>query len=340
LIREPKGSLLFSGLMINSLPALSPLISPPPSGYIGRFAPSPTGPLHFGSLVSALASYLHAYHHQGLWLVRMEDLDPPREQPGAADAILHCLEDHGLEWAGQVLYQSQRLRVYDEVLASLQDEGLLYACDCTRQDLQAMGGIYNGHCRHRRVDTTQPHALRLKLYDLPQGTSSDEISFVDLIQGRQTQNLRTAAGDQILKRKDGLFAYQLAVVVDDIAQQVSHIIRGNDLLEVSARQLFLFRLLGAREPVFGHVPLVLNASGQKLSKQNLAPPLASENAGNNIWRALAFLGQNPPRELNNASAAEVLTWGKAHWDITCLQPANRYVPDQPDKKADDITGKP
>lgn len=310
--------------MITSLAALTSLDNGP-SAYIGRFAPSPTGPLHFGSLVSALASYLHAHAHQGRWLVRMEDLDPPREQPGAADAILRCLEAHQLHWDGPVLYQSQRLAAYEEVLEALRAEDLLYACNCTRQDLQAIGGIYNGRCRNRRVDTTKPHAWRLKLYDLPPvyAALNDVVGFTDLIQGEQQQNLRLNAGDQILKRKDALFAYQLAVVADDIAQQVTHIIRGQDLLEVTARQIFLFQLLGAQPPVFGHVPLVLNDYGQKLSKQNLAPPLEDAQAGNNLWHALEFLGQNPPPTLKNASATEVLLWSKAHWDMNRLQPHNR-----------------
>lgn len=312
--------------MIKSLLALSPLeagfAGSSPAGYIGRFAPSPTGPLHQGSLVSALASYLHACSYGGRWLVRMEDLDPPRELPGAATAILHSLDQHGLHWDGQVLYQSQRLSAYEEVLQALQAAGLVYPCDCTRQDLQSMGGIYNGRCRTRNIDTRKPHALRLKVYDLPQGTSADTLRFFDLIQGEQVQDLRQAAGDQIVKRKDGLFAYQLAVVVDDIAQQVSHIIRGSDLLEVSARQIFLFQQLGFPPPVFGHVPLVRNVEGQKLSKQNLAPPLAGDKAGSNLWQALVFLGQNPPADLTNAEAGEVLMWAKANWQLNLIKPGS------------------
>lgn len=285
--------------------------------YIGRFAPSPTGPLHFGSLVSALASYLDARSRGGQWLVRMEDLDPPREQAGAADAILASLEAHGLAWDGTVVYQSQRQQAYQEALAELEQAELIYPCDCTRRDLQAMGGVYNGHCRHRKVDASKAHALRLKLYDLPVGAPKlpETTRFDDLIQGPQSQNLRLEAGDQIVKRKDGLFAYQLAVVVDDIAQGVSHIIRGSDLLEVSARQQFLFLLLGAEPPTYGHVPVAVNAAGQKLSKQNLAPPLNPAEAGANLWRALAFLNQKPPAELTDASPEELLDWGLKHWQI-------------------------
>jgi glutamyl-Q tRNA(Asp) synthetase len=283
-------------------------------GYIGRFAPSPTGPLHFGSLVSALASYLDARHNDGKWLVRMEDLDPPREQAGAADAILRCLEGYGLEWDNTVVYQSDRWELYEDYLSHLRQHDLLYACDCTRQDLQAMGGVYNGRCRLRHIDSSLPYAQRLKLYDLPRGFSySDELRFTDLIQGEQIQNLRTQAGDQILKRKDGLYAYQLAVVVDDIEQGITHIIRGSDLLDVTARQIFLFQLLNASVPAFGHVTLASQPNGQKLSKQNLAPALELKDAGANLWQALAFLRQNPPQELYDAKPKELLDWAKVHW---------------------------
>ncbi|GGY80074.1 glutamyl-Q tRNA(Asp) synthetase [Cellvibrio zantedeschiae] len=290
------------------------------SGYIGRFAPSPTGPLHFGSLVSALASYLDAHHNGGKWLVRMEDLDPPREQAGAADAILRCLEDYGLGWDDSVIYQSQRWDLYEAYLSRLRQQNLLYPCDCTRQDLQAMGGIYNGRCRSRHPDINQPHAQRLKLYDLPTGFfQSDELRFTDLIQGEQTQNLRTQAGDQILKRKDGLYAYQLAVVVDDIEQGITHIIRGSDLLDVTARQIFLFQLLSAPVPKFGHVTLASQSNGQKLSKQNLAPALELKDAGTNLWLALAFLGQKPPQELYGATSKELLSWGKNNWQLPAIK---------------------
>jgi glutamyl-Q tRNA(Asp) synthetase len=294
-------------------------VNSPPS-YIGRFAPSPTGALHFGSLVSALASYLDAHYNGGKWLVRMEDLDPPREQAGAADAILRCLEAYGLEWDDSVLYQSQRWNIYEEYLFRLRQQELLYPCDCTRQDLQSMGGIYNGRCCSRNVDTRLPHAQRLKLHNLPAGFNcSDELCFIDLIQGEQTQNLRTQAGDQILKRKDGLYAYQLAVVVDDIEQGITHIIRGSDLLDVTARQIFLFQLLNAPVPAFGHVTLASQPNGQKLSKQNLAPALELTAAGTTLWQALIFLGQNPPQALNRANPAELLAWAKIHWQQSAIR---------------------
>ena len=291
--------------------------------YIGRFAPSPSGELHFGSLVSALASYLDAHSHHGQWLVRMEDLDPPREQAGAAAAILQCLDDHGLEWHNSVLYQSQRLALYAECLAQLSAQELVYACDCSRQDLASMNGIYDGRCRTKTVDTLQPHALRLKLYDVPSPIAElagdEQVIFKDAIQGQQRQNLRIDVGDQILKRKDGLFAYQLAVVVDDIAQNITHIIRGSDLLDVTARQIYLFRLLQAPVPQFGHVTLATQANGQKLSKQNKAAPLLAARAGTNLWQALVFLKQNPPLELRGAKPKELLDWAKQHWQLSNIQ---------------------
>jgi glutamyl-Q tRNA(Asp) synthetase len=269
--------------------------------------------LHFGSLVTALASYLDAKANNGRWLVRIEDLDPPREQPGAADAILDCLDRHGLRWDGEVMYQSQRHQAYQDGIDYLLARQWVYPCRCSRQDLAAMGGIYNGHCRNRKVDVAQPHSLRLKLYDIPDHPSADEIYFHDLIQGTQGQNLRTQAGDQIVKRRDGFFAYQLAVVIDDIAQGITHVVRGSDLLEVTGRQLFLFGLLGAPLPAFGHVPLAVQANGQKLSKQNHAKAIDHKEASRNLWRGLEFLGQNPPAGLAGASTGEILDWGLHHW---------------------------
>ncbi len=289
-----------------------------PSGYIGRFAPSPTGPLHFGSLVSALASYLDAKANGGLWRVRMEDLDPPREQAGAASAILQSLEDHGLQWDGDVIYQSQRSHAYQACLDALLNAGLAYRCSCSRQDLTAMGGIYDGRCRNRQPNPEQTCSVRLKLYDLPDRVTAEQIQFDDLIQGRQSQHLRSQAGDQILQRRDRFYAYQLAVVVDDIAQGITHIIRGSDLLEVTGRQLFFFELLGAPLPQFGHVPLAIQANGQKLSKQNHAKAIESQHASRNLWRGLAFLGQNPPSDLADASTSECLDWALHHWQRSAI----------------------
>lgn len=288
------------------------------SGYIGRFAPSPSGPLHFGSLVSALASYLDAKANGGQWLVRMEDLDPPREQPGAAGEILRSLEDHGLHWDGEVVYQSRRDQAYQDCLDALIAAELAYPCTCSRQELASMGGIYDGRCRTHQPVEGAAYSLRLKLYDLPGRSAPELIQFEDLIQGLQTQNLRTQAGDQILKRRDGYYAYQLAVVVDDIAQGITHIIRGSDLLEVTGRQLFFFGILGAPLPQFGHVPLAMQSNGQKLSKQNHAKAIDGKLASKNLWRGLEFLGQNPPSALADSSTRELLDWALHHWQRSAV----------------------
>jgi glutamyl-Q tRNA(Asp) synthetase len=298
--------------------------------YIGRFAPSPSGPLHFGSLVTALASYLDAKANQGLWLVRMEDLDPPREQPGAADLILKSLEEHHLFWDGPIFYQSQRHQVYENCLQELQKKDWVYACDCSRQYLQLTGGIYSGRCRHRQSEIKSPFSLRLKVYDLPGSNilndqNNNLIVFDDVIQGRQTQNLRSEAGDIILKRRDGFYAYQLAVVLDDIDQKITHIIRGRDLLDVTARQIFFFQLLEQPLPQFGHLPLALMPNGQKLSKQNHAPALDANRAAENIWNALVFLGQNPPTVLAASTLDEILEWALANWQIKRVPKTDQYL---------------
>lgn len=301
----------------------------PGAPYVGRFAPSPSGPLHAGSLVSALASYLDARACGGRWLVRMEDIDPPREEPGAAQRILDALLAHGLNWDGEVLWQSRRSEAYLATLARLRAEDLLYPCNCTRRQLAASGGIYNGHCR-RRPPGGGPVALRLKLYDLPGDYARlpTEVVFTDLVQGEQRQDLARDVGDAVVRRKDGLFAYQLAVVVDDIASGITHIVRGSDLLEVTARQIRLFELLDAPVPAYAHVPVVTDSAGRKLSKQNHAPALDPDRAGENLWQALVFLGQNPPRTLRTAARGEILDWGVHHWRRHALTDLRAPVPRQ------------
>jgi len=299
-------------------------------GYRGRFAPSPSGPLHFGSLVSALASFLHARACGGDWLVRMENLDPPREQPGADLKILEALEAHSLHWDGRVWYQSDRLGAYAEILTELRQRDLAYPCNCTRKDLRAMGGVYDGRCRQRRTEPDKPFAWRLKLYDLPETIAGldETLGFDDLFQGHQQNNLRRDLGDPVIKRKDGLFAYQLAVVADDMAQGITHVIRGSDLLELSVGQLACFYLLGGQAPRFGHVPTAVNAAGQKLSKQHGAPALKNHRAGDNLWQALAFLGQNPPLELKGANPEELLDWGCQNWNPNTLSSLKRLAPSE------------
>ena len=290
---------------------------------IGRFAPSPTGPLHFGSLLAALASYLEAKTNQGKWLVRMEDLDKPREVMGAADHILHTLEQFGFEWDGEVVYQSQRRELYQDALMLLDKNSLIYHCKCSRKEIADSyshkpahqgpahhgidGLIYPGTCRHLKI-TQMPFASRIKVDKQP-------ISFNDAIQGTITQNLATQLGDFVLKRADGLFAYQLAVVVDDQAQGITQVVRGADLLDSTPRQIYLQQQLNYPTPRYAHIPVASNAAGEKLSKQTLARAITKEEASNLLFSALDFLGQTPPAELASYSHTEILSWAKAHWQL-------------------------
>lgn len=258
--------------------------------YVGRFAPSPTGPLHFGSLVAALASYLDARAARGRWVLRMDDLDLERNEPGAADAILRALERLGLEWDGPVLYQSARLARYCEVLDDLARRGFTYPCGCTRKELEdsalAIDGarIYPGTCRRGLPLGKRARAVRLRTHDAP-------IAFHDAIQGWIEQRVEREVGDFVLLRADGVFAYQLAVAVDDVDQGISHVVRGADLLDSTARQIHLQRLLGARTPRYAHVPVAMSAAGEKLSKQTGARPLDLSDPQAELARARRFLGQ-------------------------------------------------
>ncbi|MFZ3174669.1 MAG: tRNA glutamyl-Q(34) synthetase GluQRS [Thiobacillus sp.] len=282
--------------------------------YIGRFAPSPTGPLHFGSLVAAVASWLDARAAGGRWLVRMEDLDRPRCEPGAADIILRQLEAYGLVWDGAVLEQSQRDDAYAEALDALKKIGAAYPCACTRSQLALAPRnhegeiIYPGTCRNRLPAGAIARAWRVRVPDL-------NVRFHDRIHGDLQQNLAHEVGDFIVKRADGLFAYQLAVVVDDAFQGIIHVVRGADLLWNTPRQIHLQTLLGLPIPVYAHVPLITNAAGQKLSKQTLAPALPETGRRAALTQALAALGHAPPADLVGAGAEELLTWVVAHWQI-------------------------
>jgi glutamyl-Q tRNA(Asp) synthetase len=259
--------------------------------YVGRFAPSPTGPLHFGSLVAALASYMEARAARGKWLLRMEDLDHPREQPGAADAILRALERLGFEWDGPVLRQSTRLERYRAVLEDLRRRGFAYPCGCSRKELEdsalAIDGarVYPGTCRPGLAPGKSARALRLRTHAAP-------IGFYDRVQGEIVQRVEREVGDFVLQRADGVYAYQLAVVVDDLDQGVSDVVRGADLLDSTARQILLQRILGASQPRYAHVPVAVNAAGEKLSKQTGAAPLDLVDPKRELARARRFLGQD------------------------------------------------
>lgn len=270
---------------------------------IGRFAPSPSGPLHFGSLIAALGSWLSARAQGGRWLLRIEDIDPPREQRGAADVICEQLQAHGLHHDGDALFQSRRSARYDAVLAQFRDAGLLYACDCPRKRLQALGHRYDGHCRDRGLPLVDGHAWRLRMSGVD-GRFQDRIwGACDFAQGK--------TDDPVLRRRDNLYAYQLACVVDDVDSGVSEIVRGADLLDTTPRQIALWRLLGATPPSFAHLPLVVQDDGRKLSKQNHAPALDLHTPLRNLRRALRVLGQAQPAA---DTVDELLRAACAHWD--------------------------
>lgn len=281
--------------------------------YIGRFAPSPTGPLHFGSLVAALVSFLDARRHQGAWYVRMEDVDGLREVPGAADAILRALTVYGLQWDGSVLYQSQRLDAYAEALAQLQQRGLAYACGCSRREIAAQarqgaeGLIYPGWCRHGVKAGKLGRAIRVRTEDAP-------VRFRDRLQGEVVQCVSHEVGDFVLRRADGLFAYQLAVVVDDAYQGITHVVRGLDLLYNTPRQRYLQALLGYATPQYLHHPLVLGNDERKLSKQHRAPALCLEQPVPQLCQALGFLGYRLPREAADMNPPTLLAWALTQAD--------------------------
>lgn len=283
--------------------------------YIGRFAPSPTGPLHFGSMVAAVASYLEARTHQGKWLIRIEDIDPPREVPGSASLILSTLDAFGMHWDGEVVYQSQRLEVYEETLSLLKKQHVVYPCTCSRKEIAQIanhgieGLIYPGTCR------AAPAYTGFGAYAWRVCTDSIPIHFNDDIQGPQTQNLEKEIGDFILKRADGLYAYQLAVVVDDFAQGVTHVVRGADLLTSTPRQIYLHRLLGWPISDYAHVPVALDANGEKLSKQTRAPSVTGIQPQQTLWQVLKFLGQNPPTGLQHMTLHELWTWALTSWRL-------------------------
>jgi glutamyl-Q tRNA(Asp) synthetase len=280
--------------------------------YRGRFAPSPTGPLHFGSLVAAMGSYLDARSLGGQWLVRIEDIDPPREKKGAADDILRTLEAFGLEWDDEVLYQSDRLETYRDAAHDLLQRGLAYPCTCSRKEIAAdalpgvEGLVYPGRCRTGHHSDRSSSALRVI-------TDSEPLSFTDGVNGTLSQNLETEVGDFIVRRSDGLAAYQLAVVMDDAFQGITHVVRGADLLMSTPRQIYLQRLFALATPAYAHLPLVLDESGKKLSKQSRALAVERKDPLPALMAAYRFLGQPVP-EQQPADITDFWQWALNHWD--------------------------
>ncbi len=284
-----------------------------PATCRGRFAPSPSGPLHFGSLVAALGSFLSVRARGGEWLLRIDDVDPPRKVPGAVDGILRTLEDFQLFWDGPVLYQSRRFEAYAAALAQLAAAGHSYPCGCTRREISATSPNhrYPGTCRNGLPAGRQARALRVYC-------DQQDLCFDDNLQGRQCQRLGHDTGDFIVKRADGLYAYHLATALDDAFQQVTEVVRGADLLDATFPQLYLQQLLGLPRPTYLHLPVAVTAAGKKLSKQTHARPIDHSPPGEALGRALTFLGHPPPETLHGAAPGELLDWAIAHWRPTCL----------------------
>ena len=280
--------------------------------YRGRFAPSPTGNPHLGTLIAAVASYLQARVNKGEWLLRIEDVDTTRRVAGAADAMLRTLDKFGFEWDAEVIWQSKRGPVYEQALERLIAAELVFPCTCSRkllaQTAVEQSGIYPGTCRAQKLPFPHEHAIRVRVPD-------SSVGFDDAIFGEHRQSLASECGDFVIKRRDGLFAYQLAVVVDDAEQGVTEIVRGADLLDSTPRQIFLQQCLDYAQPDYLHLPLVLDHEGRKLSKSEGAAELNPERPNKSIHAALKHLGQQPPAELARAGVADIWQWAVENWNI-------------------------
>lgn len=291
---------------------------------VGRFAPSPTGPLHFGSVVAALGSCLSARSAGGRWLLRIEDVDAPRTVPGAADQIQRTLELLGFEWDGPVIWQSQRSGAYADALARLRADGRLYGCACTRKELADSGLArdgsrrYPGTCRNGLPAGREARAFRFRV-------APGEVVFEDGVQGRIVENVAEEVGDFVLLRADGLYAYQLAVVLDDAESGVTEVVRGADLLDSTPRQIQLQQALGLTTPRYAHLPVARNGAGEKLSKQTLAKAVGHEAPVALLAGALGFLGHPVPAEAGLANVAELWSWALAHWSVERV-PRQRSMP--------------
>lgn len=291
------------------------MLTSEPTQYVGRFAPSPTGPLHFGSLVAAVASYLQAKTLGGKWLLRVEDIDPPRAQAGATDAILTALDHYGFEWDGDIIFQSESREAHEAAIDALLARDLAYPCGCSRRDLEGaargpLGTIYPGTCRDGC--TALETAIRVRTTDAP-------ISFIDRLQGLQTQNLERESGDFVIRRRDGLIAYQLAVVVDDAIEGVTEIVRGIDLMDSTPRQVWLQQLLGYRTPNYVHIPVITHPDGDKLSKLTGAAGIPLSGAAGALVAALAALHQKPPEKLRHDTLDAVWQWARDNWRLEAMR---------------------
>ncbi|MGE0623571.1 MAG: tRNA glutamyl-Q(34) synthetase GluQRS [Pseudomonadales bacterium] len=281
--------------------------------HAGRFAPSPTGSLHQGSLLASTASYLDARARGLQWWLRIDDLDTPRVAPGAEDAIRKTLDAHALHWDGPVIHQSGHIARYEAALATLSAQGLLFYCTCTRAML-ADETIYPGSCRHRTAPVAGA-AIRVLVEDRP-------VRFHDLVRGDQEEVLARTCGDFVVRRRDGQIAYQLATAVDDGSEAISHVVRGGDLLDNTARQIYLMERLGLTVPSYAHLPVLVDASGQKLSKQTHAPAVVDDRASANLLVVFRYLGLDPPAEARHWSPAVLLDWAIPRFDLKRVQAAS------------------
>ena len=281
--------------------------------YVGRFAPSPTGPLHYGSLVTAVASYLQAKSQMGMWQVRIENIDPPREQKGATQAILNCLHDYGFKFDQTIIMQRKRITFHRHMAMNLLKLGKAYVCECTRKQLASQTDtkqnqiIYPGTCAKKCLDYQSGRTIRVK-------TNSKPIEFHDHVYGLQHQDISLESGDFVIYRGDDLPSYILAVSIDDFLEGYTEIVRGYDLLTLTPKQIYLAKLFGYKSPIFMHIPIITNEQGLKLSKQTLAPALNKRHARMRLYQALTDLGQEPPRSLRWRPLQAIWEWGMVYWD--------------------------
>lgn len=276
--------------------------------YIGRFAPSPTGALHLGSLFTAVGSYLDAKHHKGIWLIRLEDIDPPRERAGSAEGIIEELSRFGLHSDLPITKQSNHYAQYEQALQHLQQQGCAYPCQCTRKELQKSNSIHPYRQCYSKLTILKEEITSYRL-----AVENGDISFVDLLAGEYQQNVEKEVGDFILKRKGGLYSYHLAVVIDDHDQRISHIVRGLDLIDSTPRQIYLQQKLGLERIEYLHLPLLSHVDGSKLSKQTFAKSTHELPVSQTLYQILALLGQAPPAALATASEQTILSWGIENW---------------------------
>ncbi|VAW53247.1 Glutamyl-Q tRNA(Asp) synthetase [hydrothermal vent metagenome] len=280
--------------------------------YKGRFAPSPTGSVHFGTLVAAVASYLQAKKNNGEWIIRMEDVDVTRKVESSDIEILNTLEAFGFEWHGEILYQSTQTEYYEKALQQLILQSLVFPCICSRKQLNEIDcDIYPGTCRNKSLLEKSDHALRILANDV-------SVEFTDLVMGKQSQNIKQQCGDFIIKRRDGLFAYQLAVVVDDAIQGITEIVRGADLLGSTPRQIYLQQQLGYTTPTYCHLPLAIDNHDNKISKSEGAAKVDVKNREKHLYDTLKFLGQKPPADLLTCSINDIWQWATTNWNTNTV----------------------